>query len=381
MEFMKHRRIAAIVSVVLLVSGAVAGNAQAAATRYLGAVTAIDGNKLTVKTTQGDEHQVEVPSTAEVKRIEPGQTNLSSAVDMPFSQIATGDRVLVWVDPNAASGTPQALRIVAIKAGDLAKKQQQEAAAWQNGVGGLVKSVDPAAGTIVVTSGAGPSEKSVIIHIGKTTVLKRYAPRSVSYAAAQPAPLTAIHPGDQLKARGSRSPDGDFAADEVVSGSFRNISGLIASLDPSNQTFVVKDLATKKQVTIEVPADAQMRELPERMAQMLAVRLKGAQPANNAAPVGNTGQRGGFTQRGGGGAGMAMDPQQMLNRAPAIHFTDLKKGDAVMLVATIGDSEVTAITLLDGVEALLEAPASQDLLANWSMGSGGGDAGADAGTQ
>ena len=39
---------------------------------------------------------------------------------------------------------------------------------------------------------------------------------------------------------------------------------------------VVKDLATKKQVTIHIPADAQMKKLPDNMAQMLATRLKGA---------------------------------------------------------------------------------------------------------
>jgi hypothetical protein len=67
----------------------------------------------------------------------------------------------------------------------------------------------------------------------------------------------------------------------------------------------------------------------------------------------------------------------MLSRAPAIQLADLKKGDAVMLVATDGASEVTAITLLAGVEPLLEAPAaSQNLLNNWSMGSGAPDAGA-----
>jgi hypothetical protein len=58
----------------------------------------------------------------------------------------------------------------------------------------------------------------------------------------------------------------------------------------------------------------------------------------------------------------------MLNRAPAIQLGDLQKGEAVMLVSTQGESEVTAITLLAGVEPLLEAPAaSQSLLSNWSM--------------
>jgi len=41
----------------------------------------------------------------------------------------------------------------------------------------------------------------------------------------------------------------------------------------------------------------------------------------------------------------------------------------VMVVSTEGATEVTAITLLAGVEPLLEAPAaSRDLLANWSVG-------------
>ena len=85
-----------------------------------------------------------------------------------------------------------------------------------------------------------------------------------------------------------------------------------------------------------------------------------ARPADKA-PVGRQ-----CANRGG-------DMQQLLNRTPAIHFADLKKGDAVMVVATAGTSDVTAITLLTGVEPLLEAPeASHNLLSNWSMGSGGG---------
>jgi hypothetical protein len=67
----------------------------------------------------------------------------------------------------------------------------------------------------------------------------------------------------------------------------------------------------------------------------------------------------------------------MLSRAPAIKLADLNKGEAVMLVSTEGATEVTAITLLAGVEPLLEAPAaSQSLLNNWSMGSGGAEAAA-----
>jgi hypothetical protein len=62
----------------------------------------------------------------------------------------------------------------------------------------------------------------------------------------------------------------------------------------------------------------------------------------------------------------------MLSRAPAIQLADLQKGEAVMLVATETSKGLAAVTLLAGVEPLLEAPAaSQNLLSNWSMGSGG----------
>jgi hypothetical protein len=60
--------------------------------------------------------------------------------------------------------------------------------------------------------------------------------------------------------------------------------------------------------------------------------------------------------------------------APAIKLTDLQKGEAVMVVATDGSTDVNAITLLAGVEPLLEAPAATNLLSNWSMGGGGGEA-------
>jgi hypothetical protein len=68
----------------------------------------------------------------------------------------------------------------------------------------------------------------------------------------------------------------------------------------------------------------------------------------------------------------------MLSRAPVIQIADLKKGDAVMLVATDGTTDVTAITLMAGVEPLLEAPAASNLLNNWSMGGGAGAADAAA---
>ena len=347
-----------------------------AASRFLGTITAIGGDTLTVKTDAGEVHQVQVPATAILKRIETGQKDLSTAAAMQFSDLETGDRVLVRLDPDAPAGAIRASQIIAIKAADVALKQQKDREDWQKrGVGGLVKSVDSAAGVIVLTSGVGATAKSITVNTTKATMLKRYAPASVSFDQAQLAPIGAIHAGDQLRARGTKNADGtEIAAEEVVSGTFRNVSGMITSLDPATSTLVVKDLATKKQVTIHITPDTQMKRLPDRMATMLAARLKGGAGSGESARPQYVAQRGngqGSSAAPGGG-----DSQQMLSRLPAIQLADLKKGEAVMLVSTDGN-EVTAITLLAGVEPLLEAPAaSQNLLNNWSMGSGEPDAAA-----
>jgi hypothetical protein len=246
-----------------------------------------------------------------------------------------------------------------------------------------------------------------MVHVSKDTVLRRYDPGSVKFDDATPAPIDEIKVGDQLRARGARTPDGgQVTADEVVSGSFRNISGTIGSIDASVGTITVSDLLTKKPVQVKVNDASQLRKLPPAMAQRIAARLKGApaegQPtgsgggasqgaasASNAAPAGERpagGQRpggpgGGGASGGGqgsGGPGGSPDLQQAIGRMPAAKLADLQKGDAVMIVATQGsqDGSVVAITLLAGVEPILQASGGQSILTPWSLsGSPGGDAG------
>ncbi len=377
--------------------------AQAAVQRFVGTITSISGDTLTVKTDAGEAHQVQVPDSATLKRIAPGQKDLSTAETIKLSDLATGDRVLVKLDPDAAGATPQAQQIVAVKQTDIAQKQQQDMTDWQrNGLGGLVKSVDAASGVVVLTTGAGPTAKTVTVHLAKNAVLKRYPPNSIRFADAQPAQLDAVKAGDQFRARGQKNADGtELNATEAVSGSFRNISGTITSVDAANSSVVVKDLATKKNVTVKVTPDAEMRRLPDMMARMIAARLKGTMPegmggpptmaarpqggapqgqppAAGARPQGGPGSGPGSFGSGAGGFGAGRrgpgDMEQVLERAPAIKLADLQKGEALMMVSTEGTNEVTAIKVLAGVEPLLESPeASRNLLANWSMG-GGGDA-------
>jgi hypothetical protein len=360
---------------------AAAPGAHAQVSRYLGSITAIDGDTLTVKTDAGDVHQVQVPATAALKRIAPGEKDLSKAEPLDFGGLAAGDRVLVTLDPNSTGGTPQAARIIAIKQADVAKKQEAENAEWNQGVHGLVKSVDAATGVLVVTTRTGSATKDVTVNTTAATVLRRYAPGSVVFDQAQPAPIAAIHPGDQLWARGTRNADGSaIAADGVVSGSFRSIPGTVISTDTAASTVTVKDLSTKKPVTVRITSDAQMRRLDDNVATMLAARLKsspaGGNPAGGGGRAANGGGQGGqrsFSQSGGAGPGR-MDFETILERAPQIQLSSLKKNDAVMIVATEDPSGLSAVKLLAGVEPLLEAPEAQDLLSSWSLSSGEGAA-------
>lgn len=382
----------------------------AAANRFVGTISAVGSGSLTIKTDAGTERTVTVPNGIRLQRVAPGAKDLTSAAVIHFSDLAIGDRVLVRIAPEPATDPVTAISIIAIPQAAVAQKQQQDREAWQrNGVGGLVKSIDPGTGIIVITSGAGATQKTITLHTTPATVLRRYAPDSVDFDKAKVAPIETIQTGDQLRARGKKNDDGtELAADEVVSGSFRNISGTISAIDKQANTLTLKDLITKQTVTVHISDEAQMRKLPDTMARMLANMTKpggGADasgtnasanaPANGSAPGAaapsgvaasapaegqkrNSGAPQGGDQAGGSAAGRRAggDLQQMINRAPAIHLADLQKGDAVMLVSTQGTSEVTAVTLLAGVEPLLQAPASTQnmLLSNWSMSSGGAEA-------
>src|SRR5262249_793187 len=155
--------------------------------------------------------------------------------------------------------TFRAASLIAMKKAAISEKQSKERAEWQRGVGGLVKSVDAAAQTILLTTNGISSSREVLLHLSKNTVLRRYAPDSTRFDSAKPAPLAEVKAGDQLRARGSHGSDpAGFDAVEIVSGSFRNISGTVSSVDAAGNTVVVQDLVLKAAVTLKISAESQM---------------------------------------------------------------------------------------------------------------------------
>jgi hypothetical protein len=383
------------------------GSAQVA--KAVGTIKSIKADAITVAAESGGEVTAKLMASTKILRVPPGEKDLKNATALQAQDLQPGDRVLVrgQASRDGDGHTIVALAVIVMKQADVAAKQQHDRDDWQKrGVGGLVTKVDVTTGTITLLSGGMGASRSIVVHIAKDTILRRYAPDSVKFDDAKPAVIDQIKVGDQLRARGTRNPDGsDVRAEEVVAGSFRNIAGTVKTIDVASNTMTVQDAIGKSVVVVKVSPDSQMKKLPAEMAQRIAMRLEsaggaavggsgdqagangqgqiqgttgqGAAPSAGGVRPGTESQAGRGTGSGPGGNGPP-DLQRMLSRLPNSTLADLQRGDAVMIVSTEGadSSAVTAITLLAGVEAILTAAPSRNtssLLSPWSLGAPGGE--------
>jgi hypothetical protein len=346
----------------------------AAATSQRGTVKELSGSTLTMATDAGQTTTVTVPAGARILQVPVGSTDLKSATPAQLTDISAGDHVLVTGKAGDTPATLTAVRVILMKSSDIAQKNAAEQADWKTrGTGGIVSAIDPATGTITLTAGA----KKVTVTTNSKTDFRRFAGDSVKYQDAKPGTLAQIHVKDQLQARGEKSADGSSVkAEEVVSGSFENLSGLIASVDATAGTITLKDLMTKKTMIVNVTKNTDIRKMPPQMAAAFAARSNGG---------GGGGRRGGSAEAGGGGQGgqggdagfarrsAGADLSQMITRLPTIPSTGLQKGDAVMIVAseaTPGAATVTAITVLTGVDPILTANPNGGMDLSMSLGGG-----------
>jgi len=361
--------------------------ASAAAAKAVGAIKAVSASGLTLAPDSGTDVNVVVQDSTRIVRVEPGQKDLKGATPLRMQDLQVGDRILVRGKMSDDGKTVIASAIIAMKHSDVEAKQQRERDDWQKrGIGGLVKAVDTSTGTITISTVALGGAKSIAVHISKSAILRRYAPDSVKFDEAKPSTIDEIKAGDQLRTRGDRSADGgEFTAEEIVTGAFRNIAGTIGAIDTAASTMTVKDLIGKESLIVKITPDTQLRKLPPEMAQRIGMRLKGtpqgsggegAPPASNVPRPQGGGQSG---YPGGQRPNGAPDFQQMVNRMPTVALAGFQKGDAVLIVSTEGthSSGVTAISLLGGVEPILTAsPNGQGMaLSPWSLTPTEGDSG------
>ncbi len=396
---------------------------QPAVARRLGTIKTINGNAITLTPDSGPEIAVTVQPNARLLRIAPGEKDLKNATPIQLSDLQVGDHVRVRGQASADASSIAALEIIVIPASVVAAVSEQMRQDWQKrGIGGPVSAVDLAAGTVTITVSSVGGKKTIIVHTSKSTVIHRYSPDSAKPEDAKACTLQDVHVDDQLRARGTRSADGsELAAEEIFTGVFPQFPSLIKSIDASAGTLSVQDLVTKKTVQLRITPDSQLHKIPADVAQRFAMRLKGATSGamppgtpgawnargSAASPAGASGQPGassGGTPQGGMGAGSSgggtpgggasgggnpggaragggFDFQRLLEQTPLVALADLHKGDALYVLATEGTPSggSTVITLVSGVEPILQAAPNGSqamMLAPWSLGGApGGDAG------
>jgi hypothetical protein len=338
-----------------------------------GTVKAATSDGLTLTTAAGQDYTVALPATAKILVVAPGGT-AQSATPGSASDVAVGDRAIVIGLASDTGTSLTASKMYLMKSAAIAQSHAAADAAWQQGTGGIVKSVDPT--KVVISSGM----KTVTVVTTPSTVIRHYSGDSVSFADAKVCALSDVKVGDQLRVRGTKAMDGlTITADEMVAGTFHNYSGLLTSVDATAGTVSLKDLATKKTVTVTISPKSDLRRISTFMAQRIAAGMKGTEAGAAAPAAGGPG-----AGAAGGGRRAGADLSQMLSRLPKETVGGLKSGEAVMIVATSSASDPTkssAVTLVVGVDPILTAsPAGDMVLSPWSVGGGmGGEGGGEGG--
>src|SRR5579862_1498860 len=177
--------------------------------KRIGAIKTISGSTLTLSQDSGPDITVTVAPNARLLRIAPGAKDLKDAAAIQLPDLQVGDRVRVRGQASADGNAIAALEVIVMARTDLDARRQQEQQDWQKrGIGGLVSSVDPAAGTVKISVTGLSGKKEITVQASKATVIRRYAPDSVKFDDAKASSLQEIRPGDQLRARGDHSADG-----------------------------------------------------------------------------------------------------------------------------------------------------------------------------
>ncbi len=353
------------------------------ANRALGEVKVIDAaaKQLIIKTDAGSLVTVALSGSTAYKRIAPGETTLTNATVISFAEVAEGDRVLALGKVSDDRKLVPARTLVVMTKADIAKKQEAERAEWKKrGVLGIITALKPETKEITISSRTMAGPQSLIIPVSDKVEMRRYAPDSIKFAEAQPAKFDELKVGDQLRALGERKPGGAaFAAEKVVTGSFKTVAGVITAVNVATGEVKINDLQTKQPLTIVVKQDAVLRKFPaanEMGGMMMMGRPGGGGASGGQAPPPGGGQSGrsGNGQGAGPGSGQAVGPgggmrpggggmnlQDMLERLPTITIADVKVGDTIIVSSTKGadPSRLTAISFISGADTLLNMLAAR----------------------
>jgi co-chaperonin GroES (HSP10) len=356
-----------------------AGDPSISPNRALGEVKVIDAasKQVIIKTDAGSLVTVVLSDATSYMRVAPGETTLTNATKITFADVAEGDRVLALGKLSDDHKTVPARTIVVMTKADIAKKQEAERAEWKRrGVLGIISALKPETKEITITSRTMAGPQSLIIPVSDKVELRRYAPDSIKFADAKTSSFDELKVGDQVRALGEKNPNGtSFAAEKVVTGSFKTVAGVITAVDAATGELKINDMQTKQPLTIVVKQDSVLRRFPSagEMGGGMMMRPGGgggaaggpaSGPAQGGGAQGGGAAQGAGGQGGGGprmGGGGGMNIQDMLERLPTIALADVKAGDTIIVSSTKGadPSRLTAISLISGADTLLNMLAAR----------------------
>jgi hypothetical protein len=339
--------------------------------RLIGEVVAVDApaGKISMKSDKGTTVQVALTEKTLFLRVPPGEKDLQKASRIKLADIAPGDRVLARGLVSESSDAIAATAVIVMSKAELAQKHERDRAEWQaRGAAGRVTSID-ASNRKMVLAGGAPGAPPLAVEWDDKTQFRRYAPDSIRFSDAKPGAASDVQPGDQVRVLGEKS-EGQIKAEQVVSGTFRQLAGTVASINAQSGEIRVTDLATKKPLVVRLNSDTNMKKIPAEMAAMMGKRMSAAS-AGGRPGGGPGGPGGGRPGEGRPGGGRGFDLASAVERWPAFAVTDLKPGDALIVAGMSGADQgrVTAITLISGVEPLLTAtPDRSANLGGWNFG-------------
>ena len=363
-------------------ASASAGNVDASLERVIGEVTATDpvAKQITLKLEEGGTVTVILQEKTVYLRVPPGERDLKKAVKIAPGEIGVGDRVLARGRLDEDQRTIPAVAVIVMARAELAQKRERESAEWQKrALAGTISSLNSETKEMALSVRSPEGTRTVIVEPGENVVFRRYAPDSVRFRDAKSSSFAELKVGDSLQVLGKRNADGTrIKPEQIVSGSFRNIVGIINAVDAAAGEIKITDLKTKKSLIVRIHSDSIVRRLPPTKASATGNRAQGGdkgtaaagsmesegrqqgaparRPSQPDAPASESGSR--ATRSGTPAGGGGMNLEQM----PAMPFAELKRGEAVIVLSTAGEepSRVTAIVLVGGVEPLLSsAPADQ----------------------
>lgn len=336
-----------------------------------GDVVSVSDAKIVLQTKDGSV-DVTLSPTTEYKRVPPDNPSLKAAVASALSDIGTGDKLLVTGVFSENKKTLPARSIYLMTKSDIAQKQAKDSERWARGITGKVTGVDQLTRQIKVEVRGLMNTSTVVVTPKDNAAFRRYAPNSVKYSEAKISSINEIQPGDMLRAAGDRSADGaSFTAQEIITGAFQTLAGTVKSVDVAKNEVIITDMASRKDIAVDLASATLLKKFPEEMAQRMAAfqgsgmrpggGLPGGVPLRERA--GSSGQP--APGEAGSGRGFGGGPRggidEMLDRFPNITAADLKPGDVIAISSSRNQTpnRVSAIKLLAGVEPFIRAAQMQ----------------------